>query len=230
MKKNAKIAGLLLTVVCLLAGCGKTVNIVDEPSGNASQDADGKVVIATGDYSGDMSFEIVDSYVTNDLAARNVKLSNIDQYMYVSTLDSNGEENPVDYPDFITSDNKLIDGCSMYIVKVKVTNTDAEYKNTSEYGYDSPYVFRADNICLNYISDDQKVTVPFSISYFSLRNEDESKWCTFEVKPGESIEYEIGFILGPVVVDSASGKTYEVEKENMFLSSGPDKYYRIDWK
>ncbi|MGN1191339.1 MAG: hypothetical protein ACI4S0_01595 [Dorea sp.] len=219
---------LLLTVSCV--GCGKKVDIVEHPSESVNQKVVSNVVIATDDCKGKMSFEVVDAYVTTDLASHNVNLNNIDQYMYVSELDSAGNETVVDYPDFISSDKTLMDGCVMYIVKIKATNKDAEYKNKNEFGYDSSYIFRADNIQLNYISDDKKVTVPFTINYFSLRNEDESKWCTFEVKPGELIEYEIGFILGPVVVDNTNQKIYEVDSENMFLSSGPDQYYRIDWK
>jgi hypothetical protein len=118
----------------------------------------------------------------------------------------------------------------MYIVKISVTNIDAEYKYTKEENYDSPYIFRADNITLNYISADQESVIPMTINYYSLRQEGDHTWSTFELKPGETIEYEIGFILGTVVSDDSSGKTLAVDKELLFLSGNDDEYCQIDWE
>lgn len=205
----------IILVLSLLTGCGKSVTVVDEGS-----DA---VTINPGDYSGEMCYEVIDSYVTTDLAESGIDLQNIDQY--ASVRDSDGEF--IDYPDFMGDDAQLTDGCEMYVVKLRVTNTDAQYKYEKETDYGSPYIFRADNISLCYISQDEKTAIPTTISYYSLRNEDESIWSTYELQPGETIEYEIGFILGPVVVDD-SGKTFEVSGERLFLS-GEDGYHRISW-
>jgi hypothetical protein len=68
-----------------------------------------------------------------------------------------------------------------------------------------------------------------TINYYSLRKEGDSTWCTFQLEPGKTLEYEIGFILGPIVDDNSSQKTIEVDKERLFLSGGTG-YYQIDWE
>jgi hypothetical protein len=134
----------------------------------------------------------------------------------------------MDWPDFMDEGENLTDGCRMYIVKLRVTNTDATYLEEALMGYGSPYIFRADNITLNYVSADQKTVIPTNISYYSLRQEDNSVWCTFRLEPGESIEYEIGFILGPVLASSQDA--FAVTADRLFLCGGDNSTYQIDWE
>lgn len=211
----------IILILAILTGCGKNVPVI------AVSDS---TVINTDDYTGEMCYEVVESYVTTDLAAHNVAIENIDQFMFVYATNSDGEIEYIDYPDFIDENGQLTGGCSMYIVKLRVTNTNAEYKDEKLFDYGSPYIFRADNISLNYISEDQKTIIPLTISYYSLRQDDDSVWCTFQLKPGESIEYEIGFILGPIVYDSSSQESFDVNSERLFLSGGEAGYYQISWE
>jgi predicted small secreted protein len=223
MKK--KLLLLLSIAVCstFFAGCGNKVADIQNVS------AADTATIATDDYTGTMTYEVVSASVITNLEENNVDMDKIDPYMFVLTQNSDGEEEYIDYPDFIDENANLIDGCKMYIVKLRVTNTDAKYKYGDDDNYDSPYIFRADNIFLNYISENQKTTIPMAINYYSLRKEGTSTWCTFQLEPGETIEYEIGFILGPIVDDNSSQKTVEVDKERLFLSGGTG-YYQIDWE
>jgi hypothetical protein len=208
----------------ILTGCGDKVSIIEQGQSDYP-------VIDTDDYSGEMSYEVIDSYVITDMEANQVATENIDSYMFVKVENSDGEVEWIDYPDFVDENGKLTDGCSMYIVKIRVTNIDAEYKYTKEENYGSPYIFRADNITLNYISEDQKSVIPMTINYYSLRQEGDNTWSTFELEPGETIEYEIGFILGTVVDDNLGKKIFEVDKERLFLcGGGNDEYYQINWE
>jgi hypothetical protein len=221
MKK--KLLLLLSIAVCSIffAGCGNKVADIQNVS--AADTAN----IATDDYTGTMTYEVVSANIITNLEENNVDMDKIDPYMFVLTQNSDGEEEYIDYPDFIDEDSNLIDGCKMYIVKLRVTNTDAEYKYEED--YNSPYIFRADNISLNYVSENQKTTIQIPINYYSLRKEGNSTWCTFQLEPGETIEYEIGFILGPIVNDNSSQNTVEVDKERLFLSGGTG-YYQINWE
>jgi predicted small secreted protein len=221
MKK--KLLLLLSIAVCstFFAGCGNKVADIQNVS------AADTATIATDDYTGTMTYEVVSANIITNLEENNVDMDKIDPYMFVLTQNSDGEEEYIDYPDFIDEDSNLIDGCKMYMVKMRVTNTDAEYKYEED--YDSPYIFRADNISLNYVSENQKTTIQIPINYYSLRKEGNSTWCTFQLEPGETIEYEIGFILGPIVNDNSSQNTVEVDKERLFLSGGTG-YYQINWE
>jgi hypothetical protein len=220
MKKLFMITVLVLT---MLTGCGSNGSIIEQGQSEYP-------VIDTDDHSGEMRYEVIDSYVITDLAANHVATENMDPYMFVKVENSDGEEEWIDYPDFVDENDKLTDGCSMYIVKMSVTNIDAEYKYTKTENYDSPYIFRADNITLNYISEDQESVIPMTINYYSLRQEGDNTWSTFELEPGETIEYEIGFILGTVVSDDSNGKTFAVDKEMLFLNGSGDEYCQIDWE
>jgi hypothetical protein len=230
MKK--KLLLLLSVAVCstFFVGCGEKANIaVETTDNNQNVSTNNTVTIAVDDYTGTMTYEVVSANIITNLEKNNVDMDKIDPYMFVLAENSDGDNEFIDYPDFIDEDSNLIDGCKMYIVKLRVTNTDAEYKYEDDYNYDSPYIFRADNISLNYISENQKTIIPMTINYYSLRKEGDSTWCTFQLEPSETIEYEIGFILGPIVNDNSSQKTIEVDKERLFLSGG-DGYYQIDWE
>jgi hypothetical protein len=239
MKK--KLLVLLSVAVCSIffVGCGNKGSVVVETKDNNqnvsiestenTESTDNTVTIATDDYTGTMTYEVVSASVITNLEENNVDMNEIDPYMYVLTENADGEQVYLDYPDFIDESSNLTDGCKMYVVKMRVTNTDAEYKYDENFDYDSPYIFRADNISLNYISENQKTTIPMTINYYSLRKEGDSTWCTFQLEPGETIEYEIGFILGTVMEDNSSHKTVEVDKERLFLSGG-DGYFQINWE
>jgi hypothetical protein len=230
MKK--KLLLLLSAVLCstFFVGCGEKANIaVETTDNNQNVSTNNTVTIAVDDYTGTMTYEVVSASIITNLDENNVDMDKIDPYMFVLAENFDGENEYIDYPDFIDADSNLTDGCKMYIVKLRVTNTDAEYKYEDDYNYGSPYIFRADNIFLNYISENQKTTIPMTINYYSLRKEGDSTWCTFQLEPGETIEYEIGFILGTVMEDNSSQKTVEVDKERLFLSGG-DGYYQINWE
>jgi hypothetical protein len=237
-----KLLVLLSVAVCstFFVGCGKKADIVVETTDNnqnistdttdsadSTDSTDNTVTIATDDYTGTMTYEVVSASVITNLEENNVDMDKIDPYMFVLTENADGEQVYLDYPDFIDAASNLTDGCKMYVVKMRVTNTDAEYKYEED--YDSPYIFRADNISLNYVSENQKTTIQIPINYYSLRKEGDSTWCTFQLEPGETIEYEIGFILGTVMDDNSNQKTVEVDKERLFLKGG-DGYYQINWE
>jgi hypothetical protein len=237
-----KLLVLLSVAVCstFFVGCGKKADIVVETTDNnqnisadttdsadSTDSTDNTVTIAVDDYTGTMTYEVVSARVITNLEENNVDMDKIDPYMFVLTENADGEQVYLDYPDFIDAASNLTDGCKMYVVKMRVTNTDAEYKYEED--YDSPYIFRADNISLNYVSENQKTTIQIPINYYSLRKEGDSTWCTFQLEPGETIEYEIGFILGTFVDDNSNQKTVEVDKERLFLSGG-DGYYQINWE
>jgi hypothetical protein len=181
MKK--KILLLLSIAVCssFFVGCGSKVDDIQNVS------ASDTATIATDDYTGTMTYEVVSANIITNLEENNVDMDKIDPYMFVLAENSDGDNEFIDYPDFIDEDSNLTDGCKMYIVKLRVTNTDAEYKYEED--YDSPYIFRADNISLNYVSENQKTTIQIPINYYSLRKEGNSTWCTFQLEPGETIEY-----------------------------------------
>jgi hypothetical protein len=237
-----KLLVLLSVAVCntLFVGCGEKADIVVETTDNnqnistdttdsadSTDSTDNTVTIAVDDYTGTMTYEVVSASVITNLEENNVDMDKIDPYMFVLTENADGEQVYLDYPDFIDAASNLTDGCKMYVVKMRVTNTDAEYKYEED--YDSPYIFRADNISLNYVSENQKTTIQIPINYYSLRKEGDSTWCTFQLEPGETIEYEIGFILGTFVDDNSNQKTVEVDKERLFLRGG-DEYYQINWE
>jgi hypothetical protein len=237
-----KLLVLLSVAVCstFFVGCGKKADIVVETTDNnqnistdttdsadSTDSTDNTVTIAVDDYTGTMTYEVVSASVITNLKENNVDMDKIDPYMFVLTENADGEQVYLDYPDFIDAASNLTDGCKMYVVKMRVTNTDAEYKYEED--YDSPYIFRADNISLNYVSENQKTTIQIPINYYSLRKEGDSTWCTFQLEPGETIEYEIGFILGTFVDDNSNQKTVEVDKERLFLKGG-DEYYQINWE
>jgi hypothetical protein len=222
----------MILALALLTGCGSgsKVSIVqqDTAADASTAEADSALVIDTHDYDGTMRYEVIDAYVTTDLDAHDVNLDKIDPYMSVQVDDGNGAWDYMDWPDFMDESENLTDGCRMYIVKLRVTNTDATYLDEELMGYGSPYIFRADNITLNYVSADQKTVIPTTISYYSLRQEDNDLWCTFQLEPGESIEYEIGFILGPVL---ASGQdAFAVTSDQLFLCGGDNSTYQISWE
>lgn len=96
-------------------------------------------------------------------------------------------------PDFITSDG-LISGASLVLLELEVQNVDADNAGM----YDEPYVFRADSIVT--LADlSKKSRGPYSYidaAYFSLLNGRSEHSMAYELKPGESITFTLGFLVG----------------------------------
>ena len=104
----------------------------------------------------------------------------------------------------------------LYVCSIKVTNQGATYELEDE--YKNPYIFRADNIFLCYLSDkmSRKEQIKYkNVEYYSLRKDGDHEWATYELKPGESITYNVGFILG----DNLDGKELDMKKGKLYLSN-----------
>lgn len=223
MMKRVLSIGLAVLLSLGLAGCRKEkVQIVnDTPAKNG-------IKLELSGHKGKMTYELEDAYWTQNPKACGIDMQKIDPYSFVEVKKSEEIED-VPYPEYFVdkSQEKLIDNCKMYVCKIKVTNVDAKYYAKDM--YENPYIFRADNLFLNYINEESEKIQYKTVDYYSLRRDGDHTWSTYELHPGESITYELAFVVGDII----DGVDLQGEDEQFYLGnttgSTNGKYYRIDW-
>lgn len=221
MKKILCISFVVILSMCL-TGCKKEkIHIVKDNS------AEGGIKLELDGHKGNMVYELQEAYWTRNPEACGIDEQKIDPHSFV-VIDDAGKIRDVPYPEYFVNKlkGKLIDDCRMYVCKIKVTNVDAKYKVKDM--YENPYIFRADNLFLNYI-DGKKEILYKNADYYSLRKEGDDTWSTYELPPGESITYELGFLLGDMIDDvKISDGDKKIYLGNT-TGSQKGKYYRIEW-
>ena len=230
MNCRKKIYCVVLAVsLASLVGCNgmaNKINIVNEKPVKQ-----GMELGLTG-HKGTMKYELEDAYVTTELNKNGIDIHMLDECSFISYMNENGKTENMGYPEYFEDYNKgiLKSPAKLYVCSIKVTNQGATYELEDE--YKNPYIFRADNIFLCYLSDkmSRKEQIKYkNVEYYSLRKDGDHEWATYELKPGESITYNVGFILG----DNLDGKELVMKKGKLYLSntggSEDGEYYNIDW-
>lgn len=218
------------SLLCLLSGgCGRNSEIESLAFG---QDVwmEGHVM----DYEGEADFEVTGAYVTDSPAAEGVDLERIDAF--ASIMQENGDGGVSEYrrDEFLNGGHSMSRGARMYVLHIKARNVDARYRHYKEGGYETPYVFRADNLFLNFIDKKGRAVKSQVIDYYSRRPQDDGFWSSFELEPGETVEYDIGYIVGDVYREG--GVTYRLDECTPCIScsmggleqSAPQ--YRVAWE
>lgn len=250
MKRVSIISALLVSLI--LTGCGtKTEPQLLTPGQRpaAEQDAsagstgaagddkegqDGYIEISGKEYSGEARCEITEAYITDAPGKEGIDLNRIDEYTKIMYENSEGKVEEVSRDGFLNSDGTLGYGAKMYVLHMKVTNIDAEYKHYKEEEYDSPYVFFAWGLFMNFVNDKGDAVLSKCIDYYSKRLEDDHKWASFILPPGETAEYDIGYIVGPV--HRENGVTSDLDECTLLISTSMGgleqraEQYRLEWE
>lgn len=221
-RKNAGYLCLIIvSLVWILSGC--------KTNGFSKKTISESANIQLDNYDGKMSYEIMDTYITSDLKAHKIEKKNFVEDAFVSVSDQNGKEKDIDFPKMIDSNQKLKWGCKLYVIRIKVTNDTGTYKDYKKEEYKSPYIFRADAIHLAYFSDQEKlISDNTSIHYYSLKKKGENTWSTFEVEPGQTKEFEVGFLVGKELF-SDKGDKRRVQPSNVYITGDSRTYNKIKW-
>lgn len=227
----------------LLSGCQKeTSEIIDlsqsmaestaegSDTQNDEMAADGAMLLELGGAQGNMTYELLDAWVTQTPGASGVDQDCMDEYSFIYMSDTE-----VPWPDYFKDETmeELIDGCQIFVCRIRVTNVDAISDYEDYYG--DPYIFRADNLFLNYIDTTAESSqYPYlPVAYYSLRQEGEFTWSTYELSPGESLTYDVGFVVGDSL-PGMDGEMIPIDIENLYLGSASGSvggtYYKVDWE
>lgn len=112
------------------------------------------------------------------------------------------------YPEFIDENGEFRSGIRMILVDVIVDNPDgatSRWKNANgkyENHYSNPYYFNVASVC-SLIFLDQGIDYgsvvqcrTSSCSYFSLCNKELDNQLCFELKPNDSLSFQVGFLIG----------------------------------
>lgn len=98
------------------------------------------------------------------------------------------------YPDFLTND-ALVSGARLVLLDIEVLNVDADNAGR----YEEPYVFRADSIVTLADRSDKAGAGGYAYidaGYFSLLGGCAEHDMAYELKPGESVAFTLGFLVG----------------------------------
>lgn len=134
-----------------------------------------------------------------------------DSEAYASFYPSAGQQIMCYYPDFIQADGSFMDGIYLVLVDMTVESQDATNKTSADADengnfrgkFDTPYIFRADSFF--YLIDSSKdarktsesmAATAYQISFFSLFKQRDEHRFAFELLPGESKSFTIGYLVG----------------------------------
>lgn len=135
----------------------------------------------------------------------NAGLGSFREGAIMNIYDAAGQPTMYYYPDCIDDTGALVEGGNLVIMDVTVTSQDAvNFITDPETGVqsrryaDNPFLFRADEIC--YLVDiaqmtDQDYTY-YDAVFFSEMGRFSEHPMAYEVLPGESISFRIGFLVG----------------------------------
>lgn len=135
----------------------------------------------------------------------NAGLGSFREGAIMNIYDAAGQSTMYYYPDCIDAAGALVEGGNLVIMDVTVTSQDAvNFITDPETGVqsrryaDNPFLFRADEIC--YLVDiaemtDQDYTY-YDAVFFSEMGRFSEHPMAYEVLPGESISFRIGFLVG----------------------------------
>ena len=227
MNKTLLILTLILSVV--ISGCSSKSEIQ-----RLDVSRDETIEMDLLSYDGDAAFEITDAYITDNPGKEKIDPEDIDEHSFVMYESQSGKVEEAYRDEFLNHNGTMKYGAMMYVLHIKVTNVNAEYKNYQEDGFDTPYIFRADNIFMNFIDEKGKAVLSKSADYFSGSRREGRHWSYFELKPGETKEYAIGFIVGNV--HRENGVNYCLNQYTPCVSSmqggleQPAKQYQIEWE
>lgn len=114
----------------------------------------------------------------------------------------NGVSNQVyGYPDFLLNNGHLVDGVYLVVIDIKLTNENAESSL-----YENPYEFRGDSIVTLVNLDDRdgnNFRYRNAVFYYGL-NRGTNHPTAFELKPGETIIFSVGFLIDEQWVNAAN--------------------------
>lgn len=229
MKKQICIL-MLVSLCIIMSACGSSkVRNID----NVFIDKNQKEQIWLDLYgnNGKMDYELLDAYITDSVE----QVTKIVNGSPIYLEDEKGDVQIYDAYDILDMQTgKLADGCHLFVVEMRVTNIDAVYSEKDEFL--SAYKFRADNITLCYVDKENNVCMYENVDYYSEKNDDDDiEWSTYNLKPGESITYKVGFIIGEYVQNQKTMQYIKVDdtKELMLsnMSGDPNgQFYQINWE
>ncbi len=206
------IVAIVLCVTVYTAFYKDRKNIKDIIDADSAYMKSGSAMIESSMVSeGTMEVRVKDAFITDNLTSGGLELDKVVPYSHLELIDEDGAIQWLTEPDFYkdTDTGDLLDGCFMYVVQLEVTNIDA-VSSYAEY-YNNDYLFRADNLRLCYVDNDAILSEQ-NIAYYSLISEGEHTWSTYELKPGETISYEVGYFVGNAIKQSARSDTRDLIK------------------
>ncbi|MBQ7064224.1 MAG: hypothetical protein IJM90_04995 [Firmicutes bacterium] len=106
------------------------------------------------------------------------------------------------YPDYLDEKGYLPRNCYLILIDITIHSTGARNRTKKDgeppYGFfTEPYYFRADSgFLLLQKREGQKESLRMNPLYYSLKDALEIHPLAFELRPGETIQYTLGFLLG----------------------------------
>ncbi len=234
IKKKLIGISLLCSMMLLFAGCGKTAdNIIDfsDTSVTDSEAGNDSAEMNLHGADGNMTYTLLDTYIVDAPPDINGMINGSPVYLDDG---KGGVSNEISFPKVYDEEGeKFVDGCRLLVAKIKVHNTDAVYHVKNEFS--SPYIFRADNLFLCYRDEQGQIHMYENVDYYDKKDELTEGWSAYLLKPGETIVYEVGFLLGDYVCsDRKKDYLSAKETENFYLANtGGDtdgEYYKVSWE
>lgn len=223
------ICGMILGIL-YIEGCGKSAINIQQLDSKSDDSENEEIYLELSGHKGEMTYQLTDAYVTD-------KVEDVEKLLCDSPVYLNGEDGSITdvSPKTLvkTETGELLDGCRLLVVELKVTNIDAEYDVKNE--YESPYTFRADNVFLCYVDENMQVQSYQNVEYYSDLKTNGPGWSTYNLEPGKSISYKVGFLIGNYVENMESGEYINADDVDGFVLSDTSgtsdgHYYRIKWE
>lgn len=179
MNNKSKILILTVVVLILISGCNNQ-QYSDQHECEVSGLEIGDIVgIDTGLSSGELKVTVTSAMLVSDASKLPSKEFFFEQYGH-----------------YVSHDGLLIEGGYLIVLEVDVESLNAEVK--LDLDNDNPHLFRADSLfTLVDISEKQKENYVYQyMDYYSLMNSTNTHPFAFELEPGDTISFEIGFFIG----------------------------------
>lgn len=164
---------------------------------------DGVSWLAPGIEVGKLHYTITRSTVLKNV--NNVGFGGIRESAILCMYDGEGNQTMYYYPECVDDEGNLVEGGNLIILDITVTSQDAVNFITnpatgvqSRRYADNPFLFRADEVAylVDITEDAQDGYTYYDAVYFSQMGYFDEHEMAYEVLPGDSISFRIGFLVG----------------------------------
>ena len=151
---------------------------------------------------GRLNYTVTRASVATDLGG--ISQGKVRENAAICIYDASGNPSYYFYPDCMDETGRLVSGATIVLLDICVTSEDAVNFVTNSAGVqsrryaDNPFLFRADEIC--YLIDTGENAddgyIYYDAVFFSMMGMHSEHTMAYEVNPGETLNFRIGFLLG----------------------------------
>lgn len=150
---------------------------------------------------GSLTFTVTAANLLSSSSEEKLEIDYFQEHTFLP-MPSGGDTTVIEYPNYLDSTGRLVDGCYLIALDISVESNGAMGNL-----YSDPYIFRADDMVylINCeLKDDGNYHPYRTVCYFSELGKCDEHSMAYRLEPGETISFTIGFLVNETWINNNS--------------------------